>query len=82
MSGQTILLLTSIAVLLLGLIGIVQRRARWRRHEVNLDDRLIRQIEREGWLSLDDDEPLDWDEIEDEERRFWKEERWDSAEEF
>lgn len=47
-----------------------------------LDDEAIRRIETEGRLVSDEDEPLDLDEIAQEERRFWDEEEWDSAEEL
>lgn len=45
-----------------------------------LTDDMIEQIERRG--SVDVDEPLDLDDIADEEARFWDEERWDDADEF
>jgi hypothetical protein len=44
-----------------------------------LTDELIRQIEEEGALELDEDEPLDPARIEEEEELFWEEERWDEA---
>jgi hypothetical protein len=42
-----------------------------------LDDDLIRQIERQGWIELE--EPLDLDHIREQEQRFW-EESWDEPE--
>jgi hypothetical protein len=44
-----------------------------------LDDDLIRQIEAEGWVELE--EPLDLDHIREQEQRFW-EESWDEPEEL
>lgn len=41
-----------------------------------LDDAAIRAIELGRSVEIDD-EPLDPAEIEDEERRFWEEERWE-----
>jgi hypothetical protein len=43
-----------------------------------LDDDLIRQIERDGWIELE--EPLDLDHIREQEQRFW-EESWDEPDE-
>jgi hypothetical protein len=43
-------------------------------------DDIIEQIETTGRVELD--EPLDLDEIADEEARFWDEERWDEADDF
>ena len=50
------------------------------RNAVTDDD--IRQILIDGVVWVDDEGPLDMDEIEEEERRFWKDEDWDSAEEL
>ena len=47
-----------------------------------LDDDAIRAIERTGRLDTPEDEPLDLEEIEREERRFWESEGWDSAERY
>ncbi|MBW3534658.1 MAG: hypothetical protein KY453_05485 [Gemmatimonadetes bacterium] len=47
-----------------------------------LDDDAIRRIEAEGRFLSQEDEPLDLNEIAEEERRFWDEEEWDSAEEL
>ena len=46
-----------------------------------IDEDAIERIVEEGVLE-DDEEPLDHDEIDDEERRFWEEEEWDDAEEW
>jgi hypothetical protein len=43
-----------------------------------LDDDLIRQIEREGYIELE--EPLDLEDIRKQEERFW-EESWDEPDE-
>jgi hypothetical protein len=45
---------------------------------VVLNDRLIRQIERDGRIELE--EPLDLDHIREQEERFW-EESWDEPDE-
>lgn len=53
------------------------------RRKQGLDDDDIRRILETGVLHRDDDEePLDLREIEEQERRFWEEERWDEAEEW
>ncbi|MDH3270443.1 MAG: hypothetical protein OEN56_03880 [Gemmatimonadota bacterium] len=41
-----------------------------------VDDDLIEQIIQRGEVFIEEDEPLDLDEIEQEEERFWSE-RWD-----
>jgi hypothetical protein len=46
---------------------------------VHLSDDMIRQIEERGRVEMD--EPLDWDEIRQEEEQFW-EETWDEPEEL
>ena len=47
-----------------------------RRGQLVLDDAAIDQIIDQGEIWVDDDEPLDLDEIDDEEERFWSE-SWD-----
>lgn len=42
----------------------------------SVDDDLIRRIIDKGEIYIDDDEPLDLDEVDDEEERFWSE-SWD-----
>jgi hypothetical protein len=44
-----------------------------------LTDDMLRQIEQSGWIELD--EPLDLDDIQEEEARFW-EESWEEPEEW
>jgi hypothetical protein len=57
-------------------VTLRQRRiAAFQRRPV-VDDRVVEQIIREGKVWLDDDEPLDLEEIDYEEERFWSE-RWD-----
>ncbi len=45
-----------------------------------LTDDAIREIERHG--RLEREEPLDLEEVDAEERRFWDEEKWDESEEW
>jgi hypothetical protein len=52
------------------------RRRDWHR----VTDDMIEQIVEVGTVELD--EPLDLEDIADEETRFWEEERWDEADEF
>ncbi len=55
-------------------------RERLAHEEVRVDDDAIRAILQTGRL-VTDDEPLDWQEIEEEERRFWSE-TWDEPDEW
>jgi len=44
-----------------------------------LSDEQMRQVEQRGWIEFD--EPLDLNEIEDEEVRFWEESSWEEPDE-
>lgn len=57
----------------------ILRRTRPTANGLSDDD--VRQIEEGGLLFREDDEPLDMDEIREEEERFWASESWDRAEE-
>ncbi len=46
-----------------------------------LDDDAVRRIVDTGSLTVDEDPPLDMDEIEEEEDRFWSE-TWDEPDDF
>lgn len=61
----------------------VRRKARASRHEdhASLDDDAIQRIMETGAISVDEDPPLDMEEIEEEEERFWSE-RWDEPDEW
>lgn len=67
----------------LALVAAVQYRARLQRalgrKEPVLSDDLVRQIEESGWVEVD--EPLDLDEIQEEEARFWEDRPWEETEE-
>lgn len=56
------------------------RRQRWGA-EPRVDDAAVRAILNKGVLVTDEEEPLDLGEIEEEERRFWRE-SWDEPEEM
>mgnify|MGYP001076976342 CR=1 FL=1 len=65
--------------------GLRRRRAlreRLRTDPIELDDAAVRRIERMGTLATPEEEPLDLDEIEEEERRFWDDEDWNPAEQY
>lgn len=74
------------------LLGAILVYAWWRRRRtlrerveaesLKIDDDAIRAIERSGRLRAPGEEPLDLDEIEAEERRFWDDEDWNPAERF
>ncbi len=76
-----------LAAFLVGMVvasGVLLRlrlRERLGRRTPVVDDDAVRAILHEGVLRTDEDPPLDLDEIDDEERRFW-DERWDEAEEW
>lgn len=53
-----------------------RRRSRFARTTPVVDDEVIEQILTRGEVHVDEDEPLDLDEIRDEEERFWSE-TWD-----
>lgn len=64
--------------------GAVVRRklgASLERAEQALDDDAIRRIVETGSLTVDQDPPLDLEEIEEEEERFWSE-TWDEPEDW
>lgn len=73
------------ALTLLVFVAGVSLRSRLRERlaaeEPRVDDDAVKRILETGRLVTDDDEPLDWEEIEEEERRFWSE-RWDEPDEW
>jgi hypothetical protein len=66
-------------------VSFVSLRTRLRRRleqkRPRVDDDAIRRIVQTGRLASEEDEPLDMEEIEEEERRFWSE-SWDEPEEW
>jgi hypothetical protein len=75
------LLFGILMALLVAAAGLLywRRLERLRPEDTRLTDDLIRRIEREGRIELD--EPLDWEEIRAEEEEFWRE-TWDEPEEL
>ncbi len=59
----------------------VRIRRRLRTPRPLVDDAAVRSILERGVLVTEDDEPLDYDEIDEEERRFWSE-SWDEPDEW
>jgi hypothetical protein len=47
-----------------------------------LDDEDVRRILEVGVFVSDEDEPLDLEQVHEEERRFWEDAEWDEAEEW
>lgn len=69
---------------ILALISGLAWRARGQRASAlfaqSLTDDMVRQIEEAGYVDLD--EPLDLEEIQEEEERFWEEAPWEDPDEF
>ncbi|MGH7448515.1 MAG: hypothetical protein ACREK1_09605 [Longimicrobiales bacterium] len=75
----------SVAILfgMLVIAGAVVYRARGQRAGITkraLTDDMVRQIEETGYIDVD--EPLDLEQIQDEEARFWEEQPWEEPEEY
>jgi hypothetical protein len=69
----------------LALAAAVRFRRRLRSHvdrSPKLDDDDVRDIIAFGHFVSNEDEPLDLDQVREEERRFWEEAEWDEAEEW
>jgi uncharacterized membrane protein YccC len=79
-----ILSLLSLGFALMLTVAVVlhyRRRAASAAEDSVLTDEMIRQIEQEGWIELEEDEPLDLNEIRELEEQFW-EESWDEPDEW
>jgi hypothetical protein len=78
------IVLVAILVGLLALSGGLLYQARRQRASGlsahALSDDMVRQIEESGYIEVD--EPLDLQEIQEEEERFWEEAPWEEPEEF
>lgn len=74
-----VFLLLSVLVVVAGLVARWRLRSRTRSGRIRLSDEAIRRIEREGRLETDEREPLDREQIREEEDRFWSE-TWDEPE--
>ena len=68
-------------VFVAGLSLRTRLRERLAAREPRGDGEAVRAILETGRLVTDEDEPLDWKEIEEEERRFWSE-SWDEPDEW
>lgn len=66
-----------LALAVLVLVGWLLFRSRMNRSGSRLTDDAIEDIEERGWLATD--EPLDLEDIQDEERQFWTED-WEEPE--
>jgi hypothetical protein len=75
-----IVAILSIFALGAGLAYHAHRQRVTRLSAQTLTDDLVRQIEEIG--TIDVDEPLDLQEIQEEEERFWEEAPWEEEEEF
>lgn len=78
--------LTVLFWILIALLAVawlrLRRRIRDRTRPPGLRDEDVERILRTGRLDREEHEPLDLEEIEEEERRFWNESSWDEAEEW
>ncbi|MFW6192648.1 MAG: hypothetical protein ACOC83_04095 [Gemmatimonadota bacterium] len=82
MTGLGALVLLGLALLAAagGLAVRLKLRGLKKREDPELTEEMIRRIEEEGQVETDEREPLDWDEIREEEDRFWSE-TWDEPDE-
>lgn len=76
---STFLFVLTLLALAAGLLTRYRIRRRTSRDGVEVTDDVVRQIEHEGEVQTDEPEPLDREEIREEEDRFW-EEYWDEPE--
>ncbi len=74
----------SLALLVAAVLTQVARRLHRRRAAAvpELDDDDVRRIIEDGVIGYDTPDPLDQAEIDEAERQFWIEERWDEGEEW
>jgi hypothetical protein len=82
---ETLWLLVWTIAAALALVAAVRFPKRLRAHvqrRPKLDDDDVRDIIAFGYFVSDEDEPLDLDQVHEEERRFWEEAEWDEAEEW
>jgi hypothetical protein len=82
---ETLWLLVWTCAVGLALVAAVRFRMRLRAHVDKrpvLEDDDVRDIIAYGFFVSDEDEPLDLDQVHEEERRFWEEAEWDEAEEW
>lgn len=73
-------IVVGIVALTAGLVYQARRQRSSALFAQGLTDDLVRQIEEHG--SIDVDDPLDLQEIQEEEERFWEEAPWEDPEEF
>jgi len=73
-----------VTVVVVGLLLMAFLRVRTRQstYSSTLNDEHLRRIVDDGFLVYEDAEPLDLEEINQAERDFWTEERWDESEEW
>jgi hypothetical protein len=72
-------LLIGVLALVAGLVYRSRLNAAIGSSSALVTDEVMRQIEESGWVEVD--EPLDHEEIQEEEARFW-EEHWDDTDEW
>jgi hypothetical protein len=78
---MTLWTIISVLALIAGAAGVRRvRQARAHKDHDSVTDDMIRQIEERGSVDVEEEEPLDFETIEEEEARFW-EETWDEPEE-
>jgi hypothetical protein len=72
---------TILAITLL-VLAYGRLRARQAKYNADLNDDHVRSIVEDGFVSYEVEDALDLDEIDEAERDFWTEERWDEGEEW
>ncbi len=76
-----IILLLGSGAVLVGSVIRVRLLKRTGRLGPTLSDEDVRRIEQDGMFAVEDDEPLDLDEVREAEERFWAE-SWDEPDEY
>jgi hypothetical protein len=73
-------ILSGLLVLIAGLAWQARRQRVGELFAQSLTDDMVRQIEDAGYIEVD--EPLDLEEIQEEEERFWEEAPWEEPDEL
>lgn len=70
----------SVLAIVAGILYLRRLRALGARKRFRVDDDIVREIEESGRVEVD--EPLDMEDIRDEEERFWRDQPWEEPEQW